>query len=82
MGSVVEIPMRGFVQTLRKELTPVSTDVFISIPERVYNNTLLGFLTLQTYQVSIGSDIFNWLNNSTLNGLTLTIDSVMVGPFG
>lgn len=64
MGCVVEIPMRAFVRTVRKELTPVSTDVFISIPKRAWEGTLYKLLTHPTYQVPIGSDIFNWLNNS------------------
>jgi len=35
MGCVVEIPMRVLDWVERKELTPVSADVFVSIPERV-----------------------------------------------
>jgi len=82
MGCVVEIPMRAFVQTVRKELTPVSADVFISIPERAWEGAPYRLLTHPTYQVPIGSDIFDWLNNSKLSCLTLTIDSVMFGPSG
>jgi hypothetical protein len=74
--------MRDFVWAVRKELTPISADVFVSIPERAYKKLLLKFLTLPTYQVSIGSDIFAWSNMSELSGLTLTIDLAMVNPSG
>jgi len=37
MGCVASIPERGLVWVERKELTPVSADVFVSIPERVSN---------------------------------------------
>ena len=49
---------------MRKELTPVSSDVFISIPERAWEGAPYRLLTYPTYQVPIGSDIFDWLNNS------------------
>lgn len=71
MGCVVEIPMRDFVRTVRKELTPVSADVFISIPERAWEGAPYRLLTHPTYQVPIGSDKFNWLNNSE----TYSLDS-------
>lgn len=59
MGCVIEIPMRDCVRIVRKELTPLSSDVFVSIPERVHKRALYRILTLQRYQVPIGSDIFN-----------------------
>jgi hypothetical protein len=34
MGCVVAIPERDFGWIIGKELTPISTDVFISIPQR------------------------------------------------
>ncbi len=37
MGCVVSIPERVLVCLGRKELTPVSADVFVSIPKRVSN---------------------------------------------
>jgi hypothetical protein len=65
MGCVASIPERGLVWGERKELTPISTDVFISIPERAWKGALYRLLTYPTYQVSIGSDIFEWLNMSS-----------------
>jgi len=82
MGCVTSIPERVLFCFGRKELTPVSADVFVSIPKRVYKRALYRVLTQLTYQVPVGSDIFDWLNKSELNGLTLTIDSVMFGPSG
>jgi hypothetical protein len=82
MGCVTSIPERALVCFGRKELTPLSADVFISIPKRVYKRALYRVLTQLTYQVSVGSDIFDWLNNSKLNGLTVAMDLVMFGPSG
>lgn len=43
MGCVVGIPLRDFGELVRKELTPVSSDVFISIPSGVYNYIFVSF---------------------------------------
>lgn len=64
MGCVVEIPERDFSWIVGKELTPVSSDVFISIPKRGYMGALCQLPMKPGYQYLIGSDIFNWLNSS------------------
>ncbi len=64
MGCVMTIPERDFGWIVGKELTPVSADVFISIPERDCVGTLYKLPIKPGYQYPVGSDIFNWLNNS------------------
>jgi len=57
MDSVVSIPKRVSARIWRsKQLTPLSTDVFVSIPVRVLNSDLEFLHTSQcttTYQVSM-----------------------------
>lgn len=65
MGGVVAIPERACGWLIGKELTPLSSDVFISIPERVCVDVLCQVPMQSGYQYLAGSDIFDWLNKSS-----------------
>jgi|GEM_PF-3080599 len=61
MDRLVSIPKRVSGLKARKELTAISTDVFISIPKRVSEILYLGLL--------ISLNIIHLLNKSSLNTL-------------
>lgn len=55
MGCVVLIPKRDFSWLVGKELTPVSLDVFISIPGRDYMDALYQLPMKLGYQYPVDS---------------------------
>lgn len=76
MGGVasgsISIPERVLGLSVGKELTPISTDIFISIPHRVRSSALYRFPQSQLSKDLLGSDIFDVLNNSETYWLDIT----------
>lgn len=64
MDRVVSIPKRVFGLILKEELTPLSVDVFVSIPKRGYLPAFLFPRLLSVPKLLQVYDLFDKLNKS------------------